>query len=554
MWETGNFKKSPVGLESIFFGEMALETSQEMQSFKQADEKIAEQLQQEKDDGSTFTLKFFLFVACIGSSMFGMDQALLSSVELFAVPDLNLTSHQWSWISSAATLGAAGGAVIAIPCNAFVGRKIVLLISSALYIVGVIMATASENFGLFFAGRLIMGIGMGTEAMTIPIYISEVVPKSHRGAHLNIFNSLYNVGVFIGDIVDSIFVNVHPGSWRYMVGAGFIGPAIQFICVFFFPESPRILLKWGRHEAAQKSWRRFRRPTPISNSEYEEMAELLDIELKEKRTATGILKEIFLNPRIRATFILGALVSFAQQWNGATALGYYEPSIFTDLGLTRIQAVYTTLPIGFWMLLWTLPPYFLFDRFGRRPVMLATFPIFIIGLIISGTSILSHSKNGKAAGFFIGLALYYIGYEQGISPLAWALNGEIYELHVRNFGMSWGAFTLLGSAFASTYTFSRQKAAMTLPGTFGLYAGVSVMFWILIFLAMPETGGCTLEMIKNRFQGGVSEIARKNIKAAKDYWLEVLHGKGMIQALRLIPEKKATEDMNKDEVSYTSKE
>ncbi|GJD11738.1 Galactose-proton symporter [Galdieria sulphuraria] len=456
-----------------------------------------------KDEGVTFTLKFFLFVACIGSSMFGMDQALLSSVELFAVPDLNLSPHDWSWISSAATLGAAGGALIAIPSNALVGRKIVLLISSAFYIAGVIMATASQNFGLFFAGRLIMGIGMGIEAMTIPIYISEVVPKSHRGAHLNIFNSLYNVGVFAGDIVDAIFVNVHPGSWRYMVGAGFIGPAIQFVCVFFFPESPRMLLKWGRSDAAQKSWRKYRRPTLISNREYEEMVQQLDEELALKRSTVGVLKEILFNPSVRATFILGALLSFAQQWNGATALGYYEPSIFTDLGLTRIQAVYTTLPIGFWMLVWTLPPYLLFDRYGRRPIMMATFPIFIIGLIISGTSILSSNLKGKAAGFFIGLAFYYIGYEQGISPLAWAINGEMYELHVRNYG------------------------------TFGLYAGLSCLFWLSLFLVMPETGGCTLEMIKRRFEGGVSGIMKKNLQEAKLFWHGVFHGKGILESLRL---------------------
>eukprot|EP00871_Galdieria_phlegrea_P000794 jgi/Galph1/1715/GphlegSOOS_G365.1 len=529
---------------------MTSETQTEVHSLDEEVKKSFDHSQQDDDDGSTFTLKFFLFVACIGSSMFGMDQALLSSVELFAVPDLNLTSNQWSWISSAATLGATGGSVIAIPFNALVGRKIVLLISSALYIVGIIMATAAENFDLFFAGRLIMGIGMGTESMTIPIYISEVVPKTHRGAHLNIFNSLYNVGVFVGDIVDAIFLHVHPGSWRYMVGAGFVGPAIQFTCVFFFPESPRMLLKWGKPEAAQKSWRRFRRPTPISETEFKEMSEQLNIDLKEKRTALGILKDIFLNPGIRATFILGVLVSFAQQWNGATALGYYEPSLFTQLGLTRIQAVYVTLPIGFWMLLWTLPPYFLFDRFGRRPVMLATFPIFILGLIISGTSILSHSKKGRAAGFFIGLALYYIGYEQGISPLAWALNGEIYELHVRNYGMSWGAFTLLGSAFVSTKTFSRQKTAMTLPGTFGLYAGLSTLFWISIFFVMPETGGCTLERIKEKFEGGVTEIARRNIKAAKDYWHAVANGKGMIQALRLVPEQKKVEDIEQEQLVY----
>eukprot|EP00871_Galdieria_phlegrea_P002146 jgi/Galph1/2932/GphlegSOOS_G1636.1 len=427
---------------------MALEMQQEMQAFERVDEKSAEQLQQEKDGGSTFTLKFFLFEVCIGSSMFGMDQAMLSFIELFAVPDLNLTSHQLSWISSAATLGAAGGTVMKKNRSTYFFS---ILHSWGYY------GHRFRKFWVVFCWKTNYGHwDWALRQWTIPIYIFEDVPKTHRDAYLNIFNSLYNVGVFVGDIVDSIFVNVHPGSWRYMVGAGFIGPAIQFVCVFFFPESPRMLMKWGKHEAAQKSWRRFRRPT-ISHLEYKEMAKQLDVELREKRTTLGILNEKLLNPRIRATFILRALVSFTQQWNG----------------LNRIQAVYTTLPIGFWMLLWTFPPYYLFDRFGRRPVI--------------------HSKNGKAAGFFIGLALYYIGYEQGISPLAWALNGEIYELHVRNFGMSWGTFTLLGSPFASIYTFSRQKAAMTLPGTFELYAGLSVIFWILIFLAIPETGGYTLE-------------------------------------------------------------
>eukprot|EP00871_Galdieria_phlegrea_P000193 jgi/Galph1/1174/GphlegSOOS_G6070.1 len=510
---------------------MTSETQKEVHSLDEEVKKSFDHSQQDDDDGSTFTLTFSFF-------MFGMDQALLSSVELFAVPDLNLTSNQWSWISSAATLGATGGSVIAIPFNALVGRKIVLLISSALYIVGIIMATAAENFDLFFAGRLIMGIGMGTESMTIPIYISEVVPKTHRGAHLNIFNSLYNVGVFVGDIVDAIFLHVHPGSWRYM------GPdlLVQLFSLHgvLFPRKSKNAFEMGQrkiHGEGSEDLHQFQKQNSKKC-------------LSKKRTALGILKDIFLNPGIRATFILGVLVSFAQQWNGATALGYYEPSLFTQLGLTRIQAVYVTLPIGFWMLLWTLPPYFLFDRFGRRPVMLATFPIFILGLIISGTSILSHSKKGRAAGFFIGLALYYIGYEQGISPLAWALNGEIYELHVRNYGMSWGAFTLLGSAFVSTKTFSRQKTAMTLPGTFGLYAGLSTLFWISIFFVMPETGGCTLERIKEKFEGGVTEIARRNIKAAKDYWHAVANGKGMIQALRLVPEQKKVEDIEQEQLVY----
>ncbi|GJD07633.1 Arabinose-proton symporter [Galdieria sulphuraria] len=143
-----------------------------------------------QDQGTTSLLKFFLFVACVGSSMFGMDQALLSSVALFAPEALHLTSNEWSWISSGATLGATFGAIAAVPFNWLIGRKKVLMLSSLLYIAGVVMATAAENFIVLLLGRVIMGVGMGTEAMTIPIYISEVAPKSHRGAHLNIFNSL----------------------------------------------------------------------------------------------------------------------------------------------------------------------------------------------------------------------------------------------------------------------------------------------------------------------------------------------------------------------------
>jgi len=463
-------------------------------------------------EGTTPLLKFFLFVACVGSSMFGMDQALLSSVALFAPEALNLSSKQWSWISSGATLGATFGAIAAVPLNWLVGRKKVLMMSSLLYITGVVMATAAKDFIVLLLGRVIMGVGMGTEAMTIPIYISEVVPKSHRGAHLNIFNSLYNLGVVFGDVVDAIFIHVHPGSWRYMIGSGALGPILQFGCVFFFPESPRWLLKNGNKDDARRAWCRFRRPTSISQQEYNEMVQRVEQEMYETSSSWSVWKDILLNPRIRATFVIGLLVSLAQQWNGATALGYYEPTIFTELGLDTFEAVYVTVPIGFWMLLWTIPPYFLLDKLGRRKTLLFTFPIFIIGLIISGTTILQHSPKKKAIGFFVGLALYYIGYEQGISPLAWALNGEIYELHVRNIGMAWGASTLLGSAFVSTYTFTRQVDALSLPGVFGLYAALSTVFWILLFFFLPETGNVTLEGVRDRFEGGLMEIAKRNWK------------------------------------------
>lgn len=50
------------------------------------------------------------------------------------------------------------------------------------------MATAAKDFIVLLLERVIIGVGMGTEAMTIPIYISKVF-HSHQGAHWNIFHS-----------------------------------------------------------------------------------------------------------------------------------------------------------------------------------------------------------------------------------------------------------------------------------------------------------------------------------------------------------------------------
>ncbi|KAK4524626.1 hypothetical protein GAYE_SCF04G2527 [Galdieria yellowstonensis] len=45
--------------------------------------------------------------------MFSMDQALLFSVTLFAPKALNLSSKEWSWVSSSASFGA----IAAIPLH-----------------------------------------------------------------------------------------------------------------------------------------------------------------------------------------------------------------------------------------------------------------------------------------------------------------------------------------------------------------------------------------------------------------------------------------------------
>eukprot|EP00871_Galdieria_phlegrea_P002263 jgi/Galph1/3037/GphlegSOOS_G1659.1 len=469
-----------------------------------------------KDEGVTSLLRFFLFVACWGSTMMGMDLGLTGGAALYVEPDLHISSNEWSWIASGAGWGSVIGAIIATPLSFIVGRKPVLIISSILYMVGVVIAASSFTWSQLFGGRLIMGIGIGTEAMTIPMYISEVVPKSHRGGHLNIFNSLQALGTFLAWVVSSIFLNVHPGSWRYILGSGFIGPFVQLIGLFFLPESPRFLMLKRKPELARKSWRKFRRETPLSERDYKEMVTRLEEELNGQIDFFSAIKEIITDPKRRATFIVGGVLAVSQQWNGASSVGYYMAILLKSLGLTSHESDYVQMPIGFWSFCWTLPAYYWLDKYGRRTMLLISFPIFMIGELIAGSSIYVSNTSDRAAGFIIGMLVFYLGFQIGISPVAWVTNGEIYELHLRNYGMAWASSLLLGSLALSTLLFSRQVDAFTIQGTFYFYVGVSLLFWIFHFIFLPETKGLQLEDIRDLFSEGLLGLAKKHLCEAKE--------------------------------------
>ncbi|GJD12479.1 Sugar transporter ERD6-like 18 [Galdieria sulphuraria] len=188
----------------------------------------------------TATMKFLLFFVAFGSIMMGMDQGILATIEVFAMPDLNLNDNQWSYIASAFSLATAVGTVFAIPIGEYLGRKRALQISAAICFGDSVMQTAAKNFSVLLGGRYLLGIGMGLEAMNIPIYVAECAPAHGRGGHLSIFNWFQMAGSPTAYVVASIFIQVKPiWKWRFMAGAEFLAGLIQFCGLLILPESPR---------------------------------------------------------------------------------------------------------------------------------------------------------------------------------------------------------------------------------------------------------------------------------------------------------------------------
>lgn len=141
---------------------------------------LEEQLRQTKPSRMSFTFSsptLFTYVlvgfASMGGLLSGLDQSLISGANLYLPDALHLSEGKSSLVDSGMPLGAVGGALILSPANEYLGRRMAIIVSCVLYTVGAALEAGAVNFGMMFAGRFILGMGVGLEGGTVPVYVAE---------------------------------------------------------------------------------------------------------------------------------------------------------------------------------------------------------------------------------------------------------------------------------------------------------------------------------------------------------------------------------------------
>merc|ERR1712118_254004 len=96
--------------------------------------------------------------------------------------------------------------------------------------------------------------------------------------------------------------------------------------------------------------------------------------------------------------------------------------------------------------------------------------------------------SGWASVVVVALMLYVVGYQIGFGPIVWLLISEIFPLRVRGPAMS--------IAVLMNFTLEKTLEVLTPPGVFFMYAGLTLLSFVFVRLACPETKGKTLEEIE----------------------------------------------------------
>ncbi|KAI9793025.1 MAG: hypothetical protein M1833_000846 [Piccolia ochrophora] len=466
-------------------------------------------------------LLYLVIVLCSTcAAVQGMDETVVNGAQLFFqrqfeithkdIPPLNEDTDRDTWlqglVNSAPYLCCAFiGCWLTVPFNHWFGRRGTIFLTCLFSALACFWQAFTNSWWHMFIARFALGFGIGPKSATVPIYAAETTPPAIRGALVMQWQMWTAFGIMIGYVSDLIFYGVPdtPGvtglNWRLMMGSAMFPAVIVCFFVFMCPESPRWYMGKGRHAKAYHSMVRLRYSKVQAARDVFYMHTLLEAETGMKLGQNKI-KELITVPRNRRALVASEIVMFMQQFCGVNVIAYYSSTIFQDAGFSDQSALSASLGFGIINFFFALPAVYTIDTFGRRNLLLTTFPLMSLFLFFTGFSFwIPESSKAHVGCIALGIYLFGIVYSPGEGPVPFTYSAEAYPLYVRSYGMSLATATTWFFNFVLSITWPSLRAAFTNQGAFSWYAIWNIIGWWLVLLFVPETKGKTLEELDQVF-------------------------------------------------------
>jgi putative MFS transporter len=397
---------------------------------------------------------------------------------LFGLPD------QASFVA-ATFLGLFIGTIAVSQVADRFGRKRVFVGSLLWYTAAAVMMALQHDAIGIDVWRLIAGLGIGVELVTIDTYIAEIAPRSVRGRAFAVNQSIQFLAV---PIVAFAAWKLGPltiagvEGWRWVILLGAVAALAVWFIQMHLPESPRWLAEHGhlaRAEAVVGDLeRRIEAATGrILPPPQPRLDEVFDSHLR--------LSTIFQRPLLGRTLLLVVLNAFQ-------AVGFYgftnwAPTFLASRGVHFAESlqygfiIAVAYPIG--PLIWSA----IAERFERKWLVVAA---------AAGTGLLGLAFAANSAPLALIALGVAINFSNNLLSFAYhTYQAELYPTRVRatavGFVYSWSRLSTVFSGYVIAWLLGVAGA----PGAFGFIAAAMLVVVISVSLFGPPTRGRALEEI-----------------------------------------------------------
>lgn len=456
--------------------------------------------------------------SAMSAAVQGMDETVINGALLDYPRALNLDggSKRENWIrgliNGAPYLCCAGFSCWTTDwLNNRLGRKNVIFFTCLISAISCLLQgfgpTGTRGWHYLLSMRLLLGVGIGPKSATTNVYLAECASKEIRGSVTMMWQLNTALGIMFGYVFSLIFYRVPSHgisgglNWRLILGSALIPAIFVMIQIPFCPESPRWLMGKERYMEAYESTVKIR-PHKILACRDMFYQHILMMEEESLQLPFLVrLKEMVTVRRNRNGLIASCVCAFMQQFCGINVIAYYSSTIFTESGFAPLNALLASFGFGLINFVFAFPAFPMIDRFGRRYLLLRTFPWLSLFLLIAGFGfwIPKSSPDARLGVITMGIYVFTAIYSFSCGPVPFIIAAESANLASRSLNASIFTVVLWGFNFILSLTWDSMLDAMKAQGAFGFYAFWNLAGWFMVYFLLPETKQFTLEELDEVF-------------------------------------------------------
>ncbi|AOW92480.1 MFS transporter [Rhodococcus sp. WMMA185] len=446
--------------------------------------------------------------AAIGGFLFGFDSAVINGAVDAIQGHFNLGSFGLGISVAITLLGCAAGAWFAGRIADRLGRKKVMLIGSALFMVSAIGSGLAVTVYDLMAWRVIGGIGIGIASVIAPTYIAEIAPARYRGALASIQQLALTIGIFTALLSNALLADFASGAanelwlgleaWRWMFLVEFIPAFVYGVLALLIPESPRYLVEQHRDDEAAEILLHY----TGDHDPRERVREIRHTLHHETPTSfSDIRGPVFgLNHLVWVGIGLAAL----QQLVGINAIFYYSTTLWRSVGFTESQSFTTSVITSVINVTMTFVAILFVDRFGRRNLLMIGSAGMFVSLLATAIAFSQATGSGDnvelanpwGAIALGGANLFVVFFAATWGPIMWVLLAEMFPNDMRTVAMGTAAMANWLTNFVVTLFVPVMTQSVGLWILYGLFAFFALVSLFFVRAKVPETTGLELEEMR----------------------------------------------------------
>lgn len=464
-------------------------------------------------------LNFTSIFVSLGVFLFGFEQGLMSSLltnTYFKEYYRNPTPAEIGTMIAILEIGALFSSFVAGKVGDKIGRRRTIRHGSFIFVVGGLVQTFSVNILNLGVGRLISGVAIGFLTTIIPCYQLEISPPDDRG--------FYACLEFTGNIVGyatSIWVDYgfsflqNNYSWRSPLFVQCVVGLLLYLGSFIIVETPRWLLDHNHDIEGMIVISDLYADGDVEDEKAKDEYRLIKENILIARIEGGERSYRYMLTKYAKRVSVACFLQMFAQLNGINIVSYYAPMIFESAGWIGRQAILMTGLNALVYVASTIPPWYLVDGWGRKPLLLSGSVLMGIPLLIIAYSLyLDNSYTANTV--VVCVIVFNASFGLSWGPIPWMMN-EVLPNSVRSKGAALSTATnwlfnfLVGELTPILLDVIKWK-------TYLIPAVSCILSFFCVHLLFPETKGLSLEDMGSVFDDNSSIFSfHSNASSGNNY-------------------------------------